>query len=93
VEVLWPWMPIILIWAGLFLSDFGKRLGSKPPPPRELPPWMLWLCLASALFTVGGTLAFWYAVRIPWATMLAAWILVCVSGGAVVWLCYRSLGR
>ena len=53
VEVLWPWMPIILIWAGLFLSDFGKRLGSKPPPPRES------RCprLATLLRSTGGTVA------------------------------------
>jgi hypothetical protein len=52
---------------------------------------MLWSCGAGALVIVGGTLLFWYAVRVPWATMITAWVLICLVTGSLGWLFSRSL--
>ena len=95
VERLWPFSILVPGWVGMFLMACARRPDWKPlpSPPRELPPWVLWTCLASALVIVAGTVLFWYAVRIPWATMLAAWVLICVNGALVVWLYTRSLRR
>lgn len=95
VERLWPLSILIPGLLGLFLTSCGSGPNGKPPmpPPKELPPWALWACLAGALFTVAATLLFWFAVRVPWATMLFAWILCCISVVSVVWLYSRSLRR
>jgi hypothetical protein len=52
---------------------------------------MVWTCGAGGVLTVLGTWLFWVAVRVPWATMLAGWVLLCVAVGSVVWLYFRSV--
>jgi hypothetical protein len=93
VERLWPLSALVPGWLGLFLTGYGKGPNWKPPPPppQEMPPWVIRACMASGVFTVAATLLFWLVVRAPWATMFAAWILVCVSAGSVGWLYSRSL--
>jgi hypothetical protein len=93
VERLWPFSALIPGWAGLFLLGYATGANSKPPlaPPKELPPWMIRACIVSGVCIVAGTWLFWTAVRLPWATMLVGWILVCVSAGAMAWLYSRSL--
>jgi hypothetical protein len=56
-----------------------------------MPPWMLWVYLVGIGVIVGGTLLFWSVTRIPWATMLVGWILVCVCGAAIVRVYSRFL--
>jgi hypothetical protein len=93
VERLWPFSAIVPCWAGLFLMAHGMGPNWKPPPapPQEMPPSMIWACGAGGVFTVIATWLFWVVVRVPWATMLAGWILLCLSGGMVVWLYSRAL--
>lgn len=95
VELLWPFSALVPGWAGLFLLGYGTGANWKPPlnPPKEMPPWMILACFASGVCIVAGTWLFWAAVRLPWATMLVGWILVCVSAGAVAWFYSRSLRR
>ena len=95
LERVWPFSALVPCWAGLFLVVFGKGPNWKPPPlpPKELPPWFLWACGASSVFTVAGTLLFWVIVRIPWATMFVASILFYISVGTVSWFYSRSLRR
>jgi hypothetical protein len=93
VERLWPfsaWVPGLL---GLFLLSRGEGPNGKPTlaVPREPPPRVLWACLAAAVFTVVATYLFWVVVGIPWATMVAGWLLVCVIGGLVAWFYARTL--
>lgn len=92
VERVWPFSAWVPGLAGLFLTSYGRgrRPARTPPPPKELPPWMLWACLAGAVLIVTGTGLFWVAVRVPWATMLVGWVLICFSAGAVAWLYARS---
>ena len=92
LELLWP-LSIVpgLIGVVLMLSGMGPNWKPPPPPPREMPPWVVRACGASGMFTVAGTWLFWEAVRVPWATMLAAWILFWSSAGWVGWLYSRSL--
>ena len=87
VERLWPFSALVPGLTGLFLMGYGVGPNRKPPPvpPAEPPPWVLWTCMASAIFTVAATLLFWVVVRVPWATMLAGWILICVSCGTIGW--------
>ena len=93
VERLWPFSAVIPCWIGMLLMAYGKGPDwtPTPPPPKELPPWMVWACGAGGVFTVIITLLFWYAVRIPWATMLFGWVLICLTTGTVVWYYTRSL--
>jgi hypothetical protein len=93
VERLWPFSALIPGLTGLFLVGYGKRPNWKPPPPppKEMPPWVLRACLASAGITVGGTLLCLVVVRTPWVVMLVGWILLCVGGGSVGWLYSHSL--
>lgn len=94
VERLWPFSAIVPCWIGMFLMVYGKEPGWKPsPPPKELPTWMVWTCGAGGVFVVVATLLFWYAVRVPWATMLVGWILICVTTGSIVWFFSRHLRR
>ena len=92
-ERLWPFSALVPGLTGLFLTGYGVGPNRKPPPvpPAEPPPWVLWACLASAMFTVAATLLFWFAVRVPWATMLVGRVLICVSSGTIGWLYSRSL--
>jgi hypothetical protein len=93
LERLWPFSILIPCWTGLFLTAYGKGPNWKPPPPppKELPQPVIWACGAAGVFTVIATWLFWVVVRVPWATMLAGWMLLCVSGGSVVWWYARSL--
>jgi hypothetical protein len=95
VERLWPFSAVIPCWVGMFLIAYGKGPDWKPPPapPKKLPDWMVWTCGLAGVFVVVATALFWYAVRIPWATMLAGWILMCVTTGTIVWFFSRSLRR
>ena len=93
VERLWPFTALVPGLIGLFLADYGKGPNRTPPPPAELPPWVVWTCGAAGVFVVLGTWLFWVAVRVPWATMLAGWALVCVAVGSVVWVYSRSVRR
>jgi len=92
VELLWPFSALVPGLTGLSLAVYGKGPNWKPPPPppKELPPRVLWSCLAGSLFTVALTWLFWVVVRIPWATMLAGWVLCCVSVGSIVWWYSRT---
>ena len=93
VERLWPFSALVPGLTGLFLMGYGVGPNWKPPPvpPAEPPPWVLWTCMASAIFIVAATLLFWVVVRVPWATMLVGWVLICVSSGTVGWLYSRAL--
>jgi hypothetical protein len=92
VERLWPLSALVPGLVGLSLTGYGMGPNRKPPPvPPAPPPWVLWSCLASAGVTMAGTWLFWVVVHAPWATMLAAWVLICVSAGSVGWLYSRSL--
>ena len=93
VERLWPLSALVPGLTELFLIGCGTGPNWKPapPPPKEMPPWVLRACLAGAGFTMGGTWLFWVVVRAPWATMLAGWVLICASAGSVGWLYSRSL--
>lgn len=95
VERLWPFSILVPGLIGLVLVTAGKGPNWKPlpPPPKEMPPWMIWACGASGALTVAETYVFWVVVHVPWATMLAGWTLVCVNGGAVIWLYIRFLRR
>jgi hypothetical protein len=93
VERAWPFSIFVPGLAGMFLTMCGKGPDWKPPPapPAEMPPWMLWVYLVGIGVIVGGTLLFWSVTRIPWATMLVGWILVCVCGAAIVRVYSRFL--
>jgi hypothetical protein len=93
VEWLWPWSALLPAWIGMSLLPHGMGPNWKPPPapPKEMPPWVLWRCLASGVCTVLASLLFWKVVGVPWATMLFAWILICLSVGWVSWLYTRAL--
>jgi fatty acid desaturase len=95
LERLWPWSTLFPCWIGIFLIVHGKGPNWKPPPmpPKEMPPWVLRVCMAAVLVTVGATLLFWRLVPIPWATMLFAYILFCISVGTVSFLYSRALRR
>jgi len=95
MERVWPFSAVIPCWIGMLLIAYGKGPNWKPtpPPPKELPEWMVWTCGAAGVFVVVATLMFWYEVRIPWATMLAGWVLMCVTVGTIVWLYSRSLRK
>jgi hypothetical protein len=69
----------------------ATELEAAPASPKEMPPWVLRACLASAGITVGGTLLCLVVVRTPWVVMLVGWILLCVGGGSVGWLYSHSL--
>jgi hypothetical protein len=92
LELLWP-LSVLPGLIGGALTVYGKGPNWKPPPapPKEMPPWVKRACLASGAVTVAGTWLFWVAVHIPWATILAGWIVFCVSAGSVGWLYSRSL--
>jgi hypothetical protein len=93
VERLWPVSILVPGLIGLALTGCAKGPNWKPPPapPAEPPPWVLWTCLASSVGIVVATWLFWVVVQVPWATMLAGWILICATGGSVTWLYFRSL--
>jgi len=93
VERLWPLSILVPGFAGMFLLGCAKGPNSKPAPPqpKEPPHWVLWSCLVAGWITIAGTWLFWHIVGVPWATMIVGWILICVSGGTVSWLWYRSL--
>lgn len=93
VERLWPFSAGIPGSTGLFLMGYGRGPNRKPAPvvPAEPPPWVLWACGASGALIVVATWLFWVAVRVPWATMLVGWILICVSAGTCGWLYARAL--
>ena len=95
VERLSPWSAWIPGLTGLLLTGYARGPNGKPIPipPAEPPPWVLWACLVAGVGTVAGTLLCWVVVRVPWATMLAGWILICISAGSVAWLYSRSLRR
>lgn len=68
--------------------------GNPPPlPPAGPPQRVLWACLLDAGVTVGGTCLFWFAVRVPWATMLVGWVLACLAVAACAWVYSRALRR
>ncbi len=92
-EKFWPFSALIPGWVGMFLMSYGKGPNQEPtpPPPAEFPRWMVWMCGAAGVFVVFATLLFWAAVRIPWATMVAAWVLLCVTVGFIVWVHARSV--
>jgi hypothetical protein len=94
-ERFWPLSALVPGLIGLFLTGSRTVANRTPPPvpPAEPPPWMLWACFASAGFIVAGTLLCWVVTRVPWATMLFGWILVCVNSGTVAWLYSRWLRR
>src|SRR5205085_3650902 len=94
-ERLWPFSVLVPGLTGLFLTGYGVGPNRKPPPvpPAEPPPWMLWTCMASAIFIVAATLLFWVVVRVQWATMLVGWILICVSCGTTGWVSARCSHR
>lgn len=93
LERIWPWSALIPIWLGMFLTFYGKGPNWKPPPvpPGELPACVFRACLVHTGITVGGTLAFWYTTRVPWATMLVAWVLFCICCAAVTRVYSRFL--
>jgi hypothetical protein len=92
LELLWPLSVVPgLIGVALMAYGMGPNWEPPPPPPKEPPPWVKRACIASGAFTVAGTWLFWVAVRVPWATILAGWVLFCVSAGPVGWLYTRSL--
>jgi hypothetical protein len=92
VERLSPWSALVPGLMGMLLTTYGRGPNGKPSvPPAELPPWVLWTCLAAAGITVGGALLCWFATRTPWVVMLVGWVLCCVSGGTVAGLYSRSL--
>src|SRR5262245_31600146 len=93
LERLWPFSAGIPCCVGRFLIGCGKGGDRKPlpAPPKELPPWMVWLCGGGGVFIVIATLLFWSAVRVPWATMLFGWSIMCVTVGTIVWYHSRSL--
>jgi hypothetical protein len=93
VERLWPWSALIPGWIGMFLMWCGKGPNWKPPPPlpKEMPPWMIRACFASAGFTIAGTWLCWVVVRTPWVVQLVGCVLFYISAGTVVWLYSRSL--
>jgi hypothetical protein len=94
-ERLWPFSTFIPGLTGLFLTACGKGPNRKPSPipPKEMPPWALWACLAGAGITVAGAGLCWVILRTPWVVMLVGWALICVSSGTVGWLYLRSLRR
>jgi hypothetical protein len=93
VERLWPFSALIPCWLGMALLACGMGPDCKPVqvPPGDPPDWMLQACGVGALITVGGALAFWKVVGIPWATLLFGWLLCCVSIGWVTWSYTRWL--
>jgi len=94
VEVLSPFSVVPGI-IGVLLLLYGKGPNWKPAPapPEEMPPWVKRACIASGAFTVAGTWLCWVVGRLPWATLLAGWVLFWVSAGSVGWLYTRSLRR
>ena len=93
VERLWPLSVLVPGLIGLSLTAYGRGLNGKtpPPPPQEMPPWVIRACIASAVFIVAGTWLCLVVVRKPWVVMLVGWILICVSAGTIGWLYSRSL--
>ena len=93
MERLWPFSALVPGLLGMFLMSYGMgpNWKSLPDPPEEPPPWVMRLYLAGTAFIVGGTGMFWFAFRIPWATMLVGWLLFYVSVATIAWLHYRSL--
>jgi hypothetical protein len=93
VGQLWPWSALVPGWAGLFLVGYGKGPSRtpSPPPPKEMPPSVIRACIASGVLIVVGTWLFWVVVRVPWATMLVGWVLICGSAGAIGLLYSRFL--
>src|SRR5262245_9239340 len=61
MERLWPFSALVPGLTGLSLAAYGKGPNWKrpPPPPKELPPRVLWACLAGSLLTVALTWLFW----------------------------------
>ena len=85
IERLWPLSALVPGLLGMFLTTYGMGPNWKPqPPPKEMPPRVLWACLAGAWITVAVGWLSWVLLRIPWATMLIAWIMAFFCTGAVV---------
>lgn len=88
VKRLWPWSALIPGWIGILVMWCGKSPNWKPPPPapKELPPWMMRACFASAGLTIAGTWLCFVVVRTPWVVQLVGCVLFYITAGTVAWL-------
>jgi hypothetical protein len=92
LELLWPLSVVLgLIGGFLMLAGKGPNWKPAPAPPKEMPTWVLRLCLASAGVTVGGTWLCWAVVRTPWVVEVVGCLLFYITAGSVGWLYTRSL--
>jgi hypothetical protein len=93
LERLWPWSALIPCWIGMFLmaSGMGPNWKPLPPPPKEMPPWVLRACAVGAGVTVAGAWLCWVVTRTPWVTEFVGCVLLYVNCGTVCWLYFRSV--
>jgi hypothetical protein len=92
VERLQPWSALIPCWIGMLLMAYGMGPNWKPPPPpNEMPPWVLRVCCVSAGLAVAWTWLSWVVFRTPWVVQVVGCVLLYISVGSVTWLWTRSL--